>query len=201
MKKISNPESFLNILSIKELAAFVLFSVFLILPSVVLGSGNSNKNSNDKRLAHQLENTAKLQQRYQARLQVADSLIALGDTLMARTSDEIRQATDVMRGRQKIYTAKRKELEKSLNEASREEASQMRLAIRDLDAEYRDALRAYDDLMRRAIRESESGTISYARGKEYRREAEKGLREAERQLARLRESSTEKSVSDDVASK
>ncbi|WP_026473542.1 hypothetical protein [Alkaliflexus imshenetskii] len=201
MKKTSKPENYLNILTFKGLSAFILVSVFLILPSVVLGSGKSNKNSNEKRLAHQLENTAKLQQRYQARLNVADSLIAVGDTLMARTTEEIRQATDVMREHQKTYTAKRKELEKSLNEVSREEASQMRLAIRDLDAEYRDALRAYDDLMRRAIRESESGTISYARGREYRREAEKGLREAERQMARLRESTTEKSVSDDVASK
>lgn len=201
MKKTSKPENYLNILTLKGLFAFILVSVFLILPSVVLGSGKSNKNSNEKRLAHQLENTAKLQQRYQARLHVADSLIAVGDTLMARTTEEIRQATDVMREHLKTYTAKRKELEKSLNEVSREEASQMRLAIRDLDAEYRDALRAYDDLMRRAIRESESGTISYARGREYRREAEKGLREAERQMARLRESTTEKSVSDDVASK
>ena len=201
MKKTAKPEFFGVDLALKKLFSTVLICSSLVSPVLLLGGNNNNQNANDRRLARQVENTEKLQERFQAKMQEADSLIAVGDTLIARTSEEIRQATNHMRERLRTYTAERKDLEKKLNAASREEVSQMRIAIRDLDSQYRDDLKAYDDLMRRAIRESEAGSISYARGREYRKEAEKGLREAERQLVRLRESAAGREAEDDVASK
>lgn len=161
----------------------VLFSAFLLMPV----SANSKKNS-DNRVIRQLEQIEKMQATYKSQLQEADSLIVVGDTLLARTTEAIFQATIKMKEQARTYTDQKRNLEKTISELPRQEANDLRATIRNMDMEYRNALKAYDDFMRQIIRESENGLSSYDKGQEFRKEAEKGLREIERRMAEIKNS-------------
>ncbi len=160
-----------------------LFSAFLLVPV----SAEVNKNS-DNKVIRQLEQIEKMQATYKSKLQEADSLIVVGDTLLARTTEAIFQATIKMKEQAKTYTDQKRNLEKTIPELSRQEANDLRTTIRAMDMEYRNALKAYDDFMRQIIRESENGLSSYDKGQEFRKEAEKGLREIERRMAEIKNS-------------
>jgi nitrogenase molybdenum-iron protein alpha/beta subunit len=161
----------------------VLFSAFLLMPV----SAKSKKNS-DNRVIRQLEQIEKMQATYKNQLQEADSLIVVGDTLLAWTTEAIFQATIKMKEQAKTYTHQKRNLEKTISEVSRQEANDLRTTIRGMDVEYRNALKAYDEFMRQIIRESENGLSSYDKGQEFRKEAEKGLKEIERRMAEIKNS-------------
>lgn len=161
----------------------VLFAAFLLMPV----SANSKKNS-DNRVIRQLEQIEKMQATYKSQLQEADSLIVVGDTLLARTTEAIFQATIKMKEQARTYADQKRNLEKTISELPRQEANDLRATIRNMDMEYRNALKAYDDFMRQIIRESENGLSSYDKGQEFRKEAEKGLREIERRMAEIKNS-------------
>jgi exonuclease III len=161
----------------------VLFSAFLLMPV----SAKSKKNS-DNRVIRQLEQIEKMQATYKSQLHEADSLIVVGDTLLARTTEAIFQATIKMKQQARTYTDQKRNLEKTISEVSRQEANDLRATIRNMDMEYRNALKAYDDFMRQIIRESENGLSSYDKGQEFRKEAEKGLKEIERRMAEIKNS-------------
>lgn len=160
-----------------------LFSAFLLMPV----AAEINKNA-DNRVIRQLEQIEKLQASYKSKLQQADSLIVVGDTLLARTTEAIFEATIKMKQQAKAYTDQKRNLEKSILELPRQEANELRTTIRQMDMDYRNALKEYDDFMRQIIRESENGLSSYDKGQEFRKEAEKGLREVERRMAEIKNS-------------
>ncbi len=160
-----------------------IFFAFLLNPV----SAELNKNS-DNRVIRQLEQIEKLQADYKAKLQEGDSLMVVGDTLLARTTEEIYQATIKMKLQAKTYSDQKRDLEKTILELPRQEANALRTTIRQMDMDYRDALKEYDDFMRQVIRESENGLSSYDKGLEFRREAERGLREVERRMAEIKNS-------------
>lgn len=161
----------------------VLFSAFLLMPV----SAKIKKNS-DNRVIRQLEQIEKMQATYKSQLQEADSLIVVGDTLLARTTEAIFQATIKMKEQARTYADQKRNLEKTISELPRQEANDLRATIRNMDMEYRNALKAYDDFMRQIIRESENGLSSYDKGQEFRKEAEKGLKEIERRMAEIKNS-------------
>ncbi|GAO29506.1 hypothetical protein [Geofilum rubicundum] len=160
-----------------------LFFTFLLNPVFA----ELNKDS-DNRVIRQLEQIEKLQADYKCKLQEADSLIVVGDTLLSRTTEEIYQATIEMKHKAKTYSDQKRDLEKTMLELPRQEANDLRATIRQMDMDYRDALKAYDDFMRQVIRESEKGLSSYDKGLEFRKEAERGLREVERRMAEIKNS-------------
>lgn len=168
---------------ISRAAVFTLMSLFLLMPL----SAEVNKNK-DNRVIRQLEQIEKMQATYKSKLQEADSLIVVGDTLLARTTEAIFQATIKMKQQAKTYTDQKRNLEKTILELPRKEANDLRATIRNMDMEYRNALKEYDDFMRQIIRESENGLSSYDRGQEFRKEAEKGLKEIERRMAEIKSS-------------
>src|SRR5690606_8958080 len=105
-----------------------------------------------------------------------------------RTTEAIFQATIKMKEQARTYTDQKRNLEKTISELPRQEANDLRATIRNMDMEYRNALKAYDDFMRQIIRESENGLSSYDKGQEFRKEAEKGLKEIERRMAEIKNS-------------
>jgi exonuclease III len=164
--------------------SLLLFSFIFLLSPV---SAEPNKNS-DNRVIRQLEQIEKLQSDYKEKLQEADSLIVVGDTLLARTTEEIYQATIKMKQHAKTYSDQKRVMEKTVLELPRQEANDLRKTIRQMDMDYREALKEYDDLMRQIIRESENGLSCYDKGQEFRKEAERGLREVERRMAEIKSS-------------
>jgi hypothetical protein len=174
---------------------YLLTLLFMVPLSADADNSNSN-NANERRLIRQVENVEKVYHRHVARLQEADSLINTGDTIRERTSTEIRQANLNMLACAKSYNTRRKDLDKKLQEVNRSEANAIRLEIRELEAQYRDELKQYDDFMRLVIRESELGTSSYVLGKRYRKEAMKGIRISSKRLEELR-----KGINDDTQNK
>ncbi len=162
---------------------FLLISTFLLTP--LLAEVNKN---DDNRVIRQLEQIEKMQATYKSKLQEADSLIVVGDTLLARTTEAIFQATIKMRQQARTYSDQKRNLEKTILELPRQEANELRTTIRAMDMDYRNALKEYDDFMRQVIRESENGLSSYDKGQEFRKEAEKGLKEIERRMAEIKNS-------------
>ncbi|ASB49741.1 hypothetical protein [Alkalitalea saponilacus] len=171
------------IFKLRKEILLVLVALFLLPVTMMAGTSSSENNPTDRRI----QNIKQQHERYQSRLEMADSLITTGDTIRERTSIEIRLATDRMHERARAYTQERRELEKLMRNASREELTELRLQLRDFDQAYRQELNAYDEFMREVIRESEIGTRDFERGREIKREAERGLREATRLLAELQQ--------------
>src|SRR5690554_3632837 len=114
----------------------------------------------------------------------ADSLIGVGDTLLSSLSEQMHLASQEMRVEAQRYAKEKKAVER-LVKVSRSEANELRVGLRELDAEYRQKLRDFDQFMRERIRQSEQLLSTNNRSAVYKKEAEKGLREMERRMMEL----------------
>ncbi len=144
-------------------------------------------NSNLEKTRSKLEDVKLKKEVYLANFELADSLVNNGDAIRERTSKEIQKATNEMQEKARLYRQMRKDLDRNLKNATKMELGQQRLAIREMDREYREELKIYDQLMKDIIKESELATREYVKGMAMRRQAEKDLRESAALLQELQE--------------
>lgn len=180
-----NTTPFYQVISQSMMLLTITILAIFMMPRHLHGEVTASQSATQVRLARQVTNAEKLQHRYQMRVQQADSLMAVGDSLVTITAEAINEVTNRMKQRAEEYSSQRRYLERKLADATREEFTQLRLDIRNLDAQYRAQLTADEVIMRAAIREGEIGAANQDRGRENKREAQRLLRDVEKQLADL----------------
>lgn len=144
--------------------------------------GTSKQDAAINRLQIQVDRARITAEKQERRIEVADSLVAIGTSMREESSGEIKTAANAMKSRKKEYSSERKALEKRLKSKSREDVAEAKAEIKTLDADYKAELKDYNALMKTQTKKSTDGTKNLDKGKTMKKEASKALKEASKNL-------------------
>lgn len=164
----------------KRILVMMLLSGLFFLPA--LSQTTAKQEAAIVRLRSQVERARIAHEKQERKMEMADSLIAIGTTMREESSIEIKAASNAMKARNKEYSAQRKVLSKGLKSKSKEEVAQAKADIKKLDTEYKAELKAHDTLMRAQTKISATGTKNLDKGKSMAKDAKKAMKETSRNL-------------------
>jgi hypothetical protein len=177
-----------NLLQSNKLNKFFSLRIIALLACVfvytAVEAGNKGTKSDVKSLKVRLE---RAEDSYQKNLQkklLADSLLNVGAALHETSAEEMRSAFLHTNNKAKDFTRQMKKLEKGLKSKSMAEVSQVKLAIRALEEDYKQALSSFDITMKDQIKIADEGTATKTRGYAFKREVTKSLRYSAKNLKR-----------------
>lgn len=164
----------------KRMLVMMLLSGVVIFPA--LSQTNAKQEAAIARLRSQVERARVAHEKQERKMEMADSLVAIGTTMREESSIEIKAASNAMKARNKAYSAERKAMEKGIKSKSKEEVAQAKADIKKLDTEYKADLKVHDTLMREQNKISSTGTKNLDKGKTMMKDAKKALKETSRNL-------------------
>ncbi len=180
MKK---PIKFQNIIHFEGLKSCLILLFFMAgFVFTATSQVTSKQDAAVNRLQMQVDRARVNAEKQERRMEVADSLIAIGTSMQEESSEEIKTAVVVMKSRKKEYSSQRKALEKRLKSKSREDVAEAKAEIKKLDADYKTEIKGFNTIVKTQTKKSTDATKNLDKGKVMKKEAGKALKEASKNL-------------------
>lgn len=173
---------------LKDVISLVFKSIFIL--SILFTFSSVEVSAQDAKirsLNKKIENAEKQHQRNLTKFQEGDSLITSGTRISNQSAIEVDKITAEMDRKTDQYKAQKKALARNAKTASQEDLTQLQLYEREIDNQYRADLREYDVQMRSTLKESDKGSSAAIKGKQFKKDAQKRLKQSSKQLAKLKD--------------
>jgi hypothetical protein len=155
---------------------------FLLLPSVFANAQTDKKQAELKKLETSLAAAKAKVALNERQLTVADSLITLGNQMIAESKTETKAIEADRKKLDKDNTANQKPLIKLASSKDRDEATKARADLKALDLQYRADSKALSNRLRDATKKMSTGNANLTKGKAGKKNAQDALKISKKNL-------------------